>query len=65
MPVPEAKNILGANLPDKEFVSIFYPDIHGYDLNYIADTKLYCSESMVKKYRRRGYNRLEHVFFKK
>lgn len=47
-----------------EFVSIFCSDVEGHDLNFIADTKLCCSERMVKVYRRHGYQKLEQVFFK-
>ena len=63
--LPAAKEILKTNLPKQEYYSIYYADVEKEDLNFIADTRLFCSEASVKKYRRQGYEKLSSIYFNK
>jgi len=64
MPVPAAKEILRANLPEREYESIYLSDVEQWDLFQIAD-KLHCTDSNVKKIRRSGYEKLAAIYFPK
>ena len=55
---PKARAILYELLPEREATAIFYGDVEQESLNHIADNRLHCSESMVKKYRESGYKKL-------
>ena len=62
---PTAHDILSSYLPAREYTAIYYADVEQEDLNYIADMRLNCSESAVKKYRRQGYEKLAAIYFSK
>lgn len=61
---PTACDILSTYLPNQEYIAIYYADVEKENLNYIADIRLNCSESAVKKYRKRGYEKLSTLLFK-
>lgn len=62
---PTARDILSSNLPDREFQAIYYADVEQEDLNYIADVRIKCAETTVKKYRKSGYEKLCKIYFPK
>lgn len=63
MPIPEARQLLEANLRDEEWKSIYYSrDVVGCDLTDAASV-LGVEIPTVKKYRRKAYTKLEHIFF--
>lgn len=62
---PAANDMLYAYLPNREYAAIYYADVEQEDLNYIADVRLKCSESAVKKYRKGGYEKLAAIYFPK
>lgn len=63
MPIPEARNLLEANLREEEWKSIFYSrDVAGCDLCEAAKA-IGVEIPTVKKYRRNAYNKLERLFF--
>jgi len=55
---PEAKRILQTYLPDREYYAIYLCDLEQKSLSDIGDDDLHCSESMVKKIRKSGFEKL-------
>lgn len=61
-PLPEAKAILETNLPNREFVSVYYADCKR-ELLYDVAKRLQCEEPTIKKYRQDGYKKLAILYF--
>lgn len=62
LPLPAARVILKTNLPNREFVSIYYADCEKESLGDIGEMRLNCEETTVKKYRRAGYKKLAALY---